>query len=101
MSGPPMVDLGDLDGTHGWVTTKGFVSWIGNVSSHRPYQRVGLSDDSTGSGSVVCTVWTDDIELEERVGYWFGGVDDVWEDGEEIQLKLYDQSWANEFWRPE
>lgn len=100
MSGLSHVDLGDLDGTHGWVKTKGFVSWIGDVASHRPYQRVGLSDNTT-NGYVVCTVWTDTIELEKGVGYWLGGVDDVWEDGEEVQLKLYDQSWANEFWRPD
>lgn len=100
MSGPPTVDLGDLDGTNGWVETKGFVSWVDNVASHQPRQRVGLSDDTT-DGYVVCTVWTDDIELEERVGYWFGGVDDVWEAGEEIQLKLNGSSWANEFWSPE
>lgn len=85
----------------GWVKTRGFVSWIGDVASDRPYQRVGLSDDTTKGSSVVCTVWTDDIDLEKRVGYYFGGVDDVWEDREEIQLKLIENSWANEFWRPD
>lgn len=101
MSAPPVVDLGDLDGTHGWVRTSGFVSWIDDVASHRPYQRVGLSDETTNGGYVVCTVWTDEIELEKGVGYWFGGVDDVWDEGEEIQLKLYESSWASEFWRPD
>lgn len=100
MSGPPSVDLGDLDGTQGWVETSGFVNWVEDVNSHQPRQRVKLGDDTTREG-VVCTVWTADIELEEGVGYYFGGVDDTWDDGEEIQLKLYDQSWANEFWRRE
>lgn len=100
MSGLPFVELGDLDGTHGLVRTKGFVSWVGDVASHRPYQRVGLSDDSI-EGSVVCTVWTDEITLEQRVGYEFVGADDVWPAGDEVQLKLYKPSWATEFWRPE
>jgi hypothetical protein len=97
MSGIPRVDLGDLDGTHGWVKTSGFVSWIDDVASHRPYQRVGLSDDTT-DGYVVCTVWTDEIEFDKGAGYHLGGVDDMWEDGNEIQLKLYESSWAREFW---
>lgn len=100
MSGPPFVELGDLDGTHGWVKTKGFVNWIEDVASHQPYQRVALSDDTTPE-PVVCTVWTEDIELEKGVGYYLGGVDDTYDKREEIQLKLYEQSWANEFWRRE
>jgi len=63
MSGLPFVELGDLDGTHGWVKTKGFVNWTEDVDSHQPRQRVKLGDDTTREG-VVCTVWTDDIELE-------------------------------------
>lgn len=100
MSGPPFVELGDLDGTRGWVTTKGFVNWIEDVASHQPRQRVKLGDDTAREG-VICTVWTAEIELEEGVGYYFGGVDDTYEEREEIQLKLFDQSWANEFWRQE
>lgn len=98
MNGPPFVDLGDLDGTHGWVATKGFVNWIDDVASHQPRQRVGLGDDTAREG-VVCTVWTEDIKLEEGVGYYFGGVDATYEKREEIQLQLSDSSWANEFWR--
>jgi hypothetical protein len=100
MSGPPFVELGDLDGTHGWIRTKGFVNWIEDVASHQPYQRVALGDD-TASEPVICTVWTEDIELEEGVGYYLGGVDDTYEKREEIQLKLYEKSWADEFWRRE
>mgnify|MGYP000226300243 FL=1 len=100
MSGPPFVELGDLDGTHGWVRTKGFVNWIEDVASPQPYQRVALGDD-TVSEPVICTVWTEDIELEEGVGYYLGGVDDTYEKREEIQLKLYEKSWADEFWRRE
>lgn len=98
MSGPPKVELGDLDGTHGWVRTSGFVNWIEDVASHQPQQRVHLGGDSTQEG-VICTVWTDDIELEEGVGYYFGGIDDTYEKREEVQLKLVTKSWANEFWR--
>ncbi|WP_262181354.1 hypothetical protein [Haloarcula laminariae] len=100
MSGPPFMKLGDLDGTHGWVRTKGFVNWIEDVASHQPYQRVALGDD-TVSEPVICTVWTEDVELEEGVGYYLGGVDDTYEKREEIQLKLYEKSWADEFWRRE
>ncbi|WP_436903540.1 hypothetical protein [Halovenus halobia] len=98
MSGPPVVDLGDLDGTRGWVKTKGFVNWTEDVASHQPRQRVKLGDDTTRDG-VICTVWTADITLEEGVGYYFGGVDDTYDEREEIQLKLFEGSWANEFWR--
>ncbi len=100
MSGSSFVELGDLDGTRGWVKTKGFVNWIEDVASHRPYQRVKLGDDTTREG-VVCTVWTDEIELEEGVGYYLGGLDDTYEKREEVQLKLFEKSWADEFWRRE
>lgn len=98
MSSIPTVTLGELDGSDRFVKTTGFVNWIEDVSTYKPYQRVGLGDGSV-DGHVVCTVWTKDIELEEGVGYRFGGVDDVWEDGNEIQLKLYNRCWADEFWR--
>ena len=100
MSGLSFVELGDFDGTNGWVTTKGFVNWIEDVASHQPCQRVRISDDTTRE-PVVCTVWTADIELEKGVGYYLGGVDGTYEKREEIQLKLYEKSWANEFWRRE
>ena len=54
-----------------------------------------------GIGEVVCTVWTDEVTLEKRVGYTFVGVDDVWAGGNEIQLKVYKSDWPSEFWRPE
>jgi hypothetical protein len=98
MSSIPFVELGDLDGSDRFIRTSGFVNWIDDVSTRKPYQRVGLSDKSV-DGHVVCTVWTDDVELEVGVGYKFGGVDDVYEKGNEIQLKLYDNCWAEEFWR--
>jgi|AntRauMinimDraft_4_1070384.scaffolds.fasta_scaffold01658_1 hypothetical protein len=100
MSGVRFVELGDLDGTNGWVKTKGFVNWTEDVASHQPYQRVRLGDDTTQEG-VVCTVWTDTIQLEEGVGYYLGGVDATYEKREEIQLKLFEKSWADEFWRRE
>jgi hypothetical protein len=100
MSRPPFVELGDLDGTHGSVRTKGFVNWIEDVASDQPYQRVALGDDTT-SEPVICTVWSDEIKLEEGVGYYLSGFDDTYEKREEIQLKLYDTSWKNEFWRRE
>jgi len=58
---------------------------------------VKLGDDTTREG-VVCTVWTDDIELEGS-RLLLRGIDDTYEKREEIQLKLIDQSWVNEFWR--
>lgn len=100
MSSIPRVDLGDFDGTNGFVRTSGFVNWIDDVSTRKPFQRVGLGAESV-DGYVVCTVWTDDIDLEKGVGYRFGGVDGVWDAGGEVQLKLGDSSWAEEFWRPE
>jgi hypothetical protein len=98
MSGPPSVELGDLSGTDRWVQTSGFVNWIEDVASHQPQQRVLLGDSSTREG-VICTVWTDEIELKKGVGYYFGGIDGTYEKREEIQLKLVTNSWANEFWR--
>jgi hypothetical protein len=100
MSSIPFVELDDLDGSDRFIRTKGFVNWIDDVSTYRPYQRVGLGDSSV-DGHVVCTVWTDEIELEEGVGYRFGGVDDVYEAGKEVQLKLYDNCWADRFWPQE
>lgn len=91
MSGAPFVELGDLDGTHGLVRTFGYVNWVEDVSSHRPRQRVGLG---LYGDSVVCTVWIDDVTLEKGVGYTLLGVDDVWPDGDEVQLKLKRNCWA-------
>jgi len=101
MSDIPFVELGDLNGTHGFVKTKGFVNWVEDVASHQPRQRVRLGDDSTTGTGVVCTVFNDDIELETGVGYYFGGVDSTYEKRDEIQLKLVKKSWVNEFWRPD
>lgn len=41
MSEIDFMNLGDLDGTHGWIRTRGFVNWEEDVSSHMPRQRVG------------------------------------------------------------
>ncbi len=101
MSGLPYVELGDLDGTHGLIRTSGFVNWETDISTYKPFQRVGIGDSSINPRSVVCTVWTPDIDLEVGVGYYFVGVDTVWEKGNEIQLKLYDRCRATEFWRRE
>lgn len=97
MSGIEYVDLGNLDGTHGFIRTSGFVNWEEDVANHSPQQRVRLGDSSTSGKGVVCTVFTDDITLEAGSGYHFGGVDRTYGPYEEVQLSLYEKSWANEF----
>lgn len=98
MSGIDYVDLGDLDGTHGWIMTSGFVNWEEDVSSHMPRQRVRLGDDSTSGRGVVCTVFNEDLDLEEGCGYRFFGVDRTYDTREEVQLSLFDSSWIRKFY---
>lgn len=100
MSDPPFITIDEFDGTHGYVKTKGFVNWEVDLASHIPRQKVVLGDSSLGSVERPCVVWTDEISLEEGCGYFFGGVDYTWEEGEEIQLCLGDSGWANKFYDP-
>jgi hypothetical protein len=93
----PYVELGELDGTHGWVQTSGFVTWVEEVANHVPRQRVRLADDSTDS-PVVCTVWTDDITLDKGAGYRLTGADATYERYEEVQLKVGTSSQVAQFY---
>jgi hypothetical protein len=97
MGGLDYVELGELDGTHGWVVTSGFVNWEENVASHMPRQRVRLGDESTSGRGVVCTVFNDDLRLEPGTGYYFVGKDRTYGSREEVQLSLYENSTARPF----
>lgn len=97
MSGLDYVDLGELDGTNGWIVTSGFVNWEEDVAHHMPRQRVRLGDESTSGKGVVCTVFDDDLVLEEGCGYRFVGVDRTYEPREEVQLSLFESSTARKF----
>lgn len=92
MSDIPRLDLGELDGTHGFVKTRGYVNWVDDVSTRQPHQRIGLG---YYGDSVVCTVWSDHITLEQGEYYWLGGVDATYDPYEEVQLQLGESSWAN------
>jgi hypothetical protein len=94
------VDLGDLDGTQGWVWTSGFVAWVEDLNSHVPCQRVRLVDDSTEE-PVVCTVWTDDVALEKGAGYNLTGADATYEKYNEIQLQVGESSEVEQFHAPD
>lgn len=98
MSDLDYVPLEDLDGTHGWIVTSGFVNWEEDVSSHMPRQRVRLGDDSTSGNGVVCTVFDDDLVLDEGCGYYLVGKDRTYEAREEVQLSLFDGSSVRKFY---
>lgn len=91
------VELGDLDGTNGWVQTSGFVAWVEEVANHVPWQRVALTDDSTDD-PVICTIWTDDITLEKGGGYKLTGADRTYERYEEVQLQVGEKSQVEQFY---
>lgn len=97
MSDLEYVELGDLDGTHGWIVTSGFVNWEEDVAGHMPRQRVRLGDDSTSGRGVVCTVFNEDLVLEEGCGYYLVGKDRVYEPAEEVQLSLFENSSKRQF----
>lgn len=63
-----------------------------------PRQRVRLGDDSTEGSGVVCTVFTDDVDLEAGCGYYFVGVDRTYDAREEVQLSLVENSRAEKFY---
>jgi hypothetical protein len=92
MSGVPWVELEDLDGTHGWVRTSGFVRWVEDINSHQPRQRVRIGDDTTGGDPVVCTVFDQNKTLEQGCGYRLSGVDRVYDRYDEVQLMLVEES---------
>lgn len=93
----PYVDLDELDGTNGWVQTSGFVTWVEDVANHKPYQRLRLGDQDT-SDPVVCTVWTDDIALDEGAGYRLTGADATYDPYGEVQLQLGESSQIEQFY---
>lgn len=92
------VDLSDLDGTHGWIVTSGFVMWEEDVANHMPRQRVRLGDDSTTGNGVVCTVFDNDLVLEEGCGYYFVGKDRTYDQRDEVQLSLFENSSVRKFY---
>lgn len=98
MSGIDYVELGDLDGTHGWTMTSGFVNWEEDVNSHMPRQRVRLGDNSTSGKGIVCTNFNKELDLETGCGYRFFGVDRTYDTREEVQLSLFDSSWIRKFY---
>jgi len=101
MSGPPFIHIDEFDGTHKFVRTKAFVNYSIDLYSHEPYQKVMLGNRDRGSVQLPCVVFNGDISLEEGCGYMFGGFDNQWDDGEEIQLKLAKGSWVNKFYDPD
>jgi hypothetical protein len=92
------VSLGDLNGTHGWIVTSGFVNWEEDVNSHMPRQRVRLGDESTSGSGVVCTVFSDDLDLEAGCGYYFVGKDRTYDKRSEVQLSLFENSSIRQFY---
>lgn len=100
MSGPPFVTIDEFDGTQGYVKTKGFVNYEVDLRSHKPRQKVMLGDSEVGDVQRPCVVYTEDIDLEEGCGYYFGGVDYAYEKAEEIQLVLGSSGWANKIYDP-
>lgn len=98
MSDLDYVDLCDLDGTHGWIVTSGFVNWEEDVNNHMPRQRVRLGDKSTGDNGVVCTVFNDDLDLETGCGYYLVGKDRTYDARGEVQLSLFENSSVRKFY---
>lgn len=100
MSGIEFVPIDEFDGTNGFVRTKGFVDRVIELPCHQPRQKVILGDSELGAVDRPCVVYTKDISLEKGCGYFFGGVDHAYEDGDEIQLCLGTKSWADKFYDP-
>ena len=101
MSSPPFIHIDEFNGADRFVTTKAFVNYTIDLRSHEPHQKVMLGDSDRGDVQRPCVVFNDEITLEEGCGYRFGGFDNQWDDGEEIQLKLHKRSWANKFYDPD
>lgn len=100
MSGIKFLPIDEFDGTNGFVRTKGFVDRVIELPCHQPRQKVVLGDSELGDVNRPCIVCVEDITLEKGCGYFFGGIDYVWEDGDEIQLRLDKGSWARKFYDP-
>ena len=82
------------------MRTKGFVNWIVDLPCHQPRQKVMLGDSERGDVLLPCVVYAEDIVLEKGYGYRFGGIDFVYENGEQIQLYLGNGAWADEIYDP-
>ncbi|ELZ43407.1 hypothetical protein C464_16812 [Halorubrum coriense DSM 10284] len=101
MSNPPFLHIDELDGTNGFIKTKAFVNYTIDLSSHTPHQKVMLGNSDRGDVERPCVVFNDDITLDEGCGYVFGGFDNKWDDGEEIQLKLSEGAWIRKIHDPD
>lgn len=100
MSSPPFIHIDEFDGTHGFVKTKAFVNYTIDLRSHTPQQKVVLGNADRGDAERPCVVFNDEITLKKGCGYMFGGFDNQWDDGEEIQLKLAQGAWIQKFYDP-
>ena len=101
MSNPPFIHIDEFDGTNGYVKTKAFVNYTIDLDSHEPHQKVVLGNSDRGDVERPCVVFNDDITLDEGCGYVFGGYDNEWDDGEEVQLKLLDNGWVRKIYDPD
>lgn len=101
MSGPPFIHIDEFDGTNGYVKTIAFVNYTIDLCSHEPHQKVMLGNGDRGDVERPCVVFNDDITLDEGCGYVFGGYDNEWEEGEEIQLKLLNNGWVRKIYDPD
>lgn len=88
LTGPPYVPIDEFDGTNGFVKTRAFVNYTVNLRTHEPRQKVVLGNSELGDVRRPCVVYTDAFTLEKGCGYDFGGIDRVYEPGDEVQLYL-------------
>lgn len=87
----PEKDLAEVDGTGEYVVVTAWVNHIEDVSTHKPYQKGILGDDSVWNKKPrKFVVWDSDLRLEKGNKYRIFGRERVYEDLNEIQISISD-----------
>lgn len=100
MSDVPYLSVDEFDGTHGYVKVKAFVNYEVDLNYHGA-RKYSLGNRHESDEELFCIVFDDEIELEPGHGYFLGGYDNEWEEGEQIQLKICSNGFATEIWSPD
>jgi hypothetical protein len=87
----PEKDVAELEGRDEYVVVTAWVNHIEGVSTHKPYQKGIIGDDSSwGVEPRKFTVWDPDLTLEKGNLYRMFGRDRTFDKLGEIQLQISD-----------
>lgn len=98
----PVKDLADVTGKDEYIVVNAWVNHIIDLSTHKPFQKGILGDDSTRYKEPrKFVVYDPDLRLEKGKKYRIFGRERTYEPFEEIQIEIRDADHVDVLWEPE